>query len=322
MSIANRIPALRILATAALVVLTSASVAFSQGGGSTGPTGAVNPDEVVLRVGDESFTAAEYERIVAALPPQFRATLDSLGKKGFAEQFANLYGLSMEGEKRQLDEGEAFQRMLEFERRVLLAQVTMNALATESAMVGDEEVDYYYQSHASDFEQVKATGIYIPFAPPTSGSTGTVQTTSAMPALTDQQAQRKAMELRARIQSGQDMAALAKTESKHPTASQGGDFGYFGRSHPELPSGIVSSIYTMQPRQVSAPIKHGNGYFIFRLEEKRLQPLEEIRQAIQASLSIQKVNRRIEGLKEGYAVELNPNYFPDEPRPTSSGSSQ
>ena len=129
------------------------------------------------------------------------------------------------------------------------------------------------------------------------------------------------MELRARIQSGQDMAALARSESDHPTASDGGDFGYFGRSHPQLPSAIVNSLYTMQPRQVSAPLKHGTGFFIFRLEDKRLQPLEEIRQAIQASLSIQKVNRRIESLKDSYTIEYNPNYFPDQPATTPRESS-
>jgi parvulin-like peptidyl-prolyl isomerase len=317
MSITNRVFLRRILPATASVILAVASAALPQSGIETAQTGATaNPDAIVLKVGDKSFTAAEFERIVSALPPQFRSMMASLGRRGFAEQFANLYGLSVEGEKRQLHQGEEFQRMLEFERLVLLAQVTMNAVATESGVVGPEEVDYYYQTHAADFEQVKATGIYIPFAPPSSGAAaGTVQTASAMPAYTELQAQRKAMELRARIQSGQDMAALAKTESSHPTAANGGDFGYFGRSYPDLPSGLVNSIYTMQPRQVSAPLKHGNGFFLFRLEDKRLQPLDELRQAIQASLSIQKVNRRIESLKESYAIELNSDYFPNEPPP-------
>ena len=281
----------------------------------------VSPDEVVLTVGDRKFTAAEFEKIVSGLPPQFRATLASLGKKGFAEQFANLSSLAMEGEKSQLDQTAEFQQMMDFDRRVLLAQLMMNQLASQSGAVGPEEVSYYYQTHQQDFEQIKLTGIYIPFAPPSSASKGTAQTLSAAPAYTEQRAQRKALELRARIQSGQNMAALAKTESEHPTASKGGDFGYLGRNQTTLPAPIANAIFTLQPRQVSAPLKDRFGYFIFRVEDKRIQALEEIQQAIQASLGIQKMNRRLETLKESYPVELNPNYFSDAPAASPSAPS-
>ena len=308
----------KLLPATGMLLLLGSRAALGQGQPSASQTaGAVSPDTIVLTVGEKTFTAAEFETIVSALPPQFRATMASLGKKSFAEQLANLYGLAMEGEKRELHQGAEFQRMLEFERRVLLAQVTMNAVAAESATVGPEEVDYYYQTHAADFEQVKVTGIYIPFAAPSGASQGSRQTSSAMPAYTEQQAQRKALELRARIQSGQDMAALAKTESEHPTAAKGGDFGYFGRNQTQLPAAVVNSVFSLQARQVSAPLKDRLGFFVFRVEDKRVQPLEEVRQPIQASLSIQKVNRRIETLKESYPIELNPSYFPDEPAPAS-----
>ena len=275
----------------------------------------VGSDEVVLTIGEKKFTAAEFEKIVAALPPQFRATLPSLGKKGFAEQFANLYALAMEGEKRQLDQTEEFQQMMDFDRRVLLAQVAMTELAAESGAVGIEEVNYYYQTHQQDFEQVKVTGIYIPFAPPTSASKGIPQTISAKPEYTEQQAQRKALELRARIQAGQNMAALAKTDSEHPTASKGGDFGYFGRNQnqTQLPPGILNALFSLQPNKVSAPLKDRYGFFIFRVEDKRVQPIEELQEAIQASLGRQKLNRRIETVQESYPVVMNPNYFTEAP---------
>ncbi|MCZ6751131.1 MAG: hypothetical protein O7E51_04790, partial [Acidobacteria bacterium] len=71
----------------------------------------VGPDEVVLTVGDVKVTAAEFEKVLVALPPQFGGTVNSMGKRGFAEQYANLRGLAMEGEKRQIDQSENFQQM-------------------------------------------------------------------------------------------------------------------------------------------------------------------------------------------------------------------
>ena len=116
------------------------------------------------------------------------------------------------------------------------------------------------------------------------------------------------------------MASLAKTESGHPTASKGGDFGYLGRTQTQLPAGIANAIFSLQPGQITPPLKQGSGYFIFRLEDKRLQPLEEVQHSIQASLGIQNMNRRLEDLKDRYPVELNPNYFADAPPATPAAS--
>jgi parvulin-like peptidyl-prolyl isomerase len=270
-----------------------------------------------MTIGDRKITAAEFERIASALPPQFQNSLATMGKKDFADQLASLLSLSMEGEKRQLDQSEMFQRMVQFDRRVLLAQLTTNQLMAEFSAVGKEEVGYYYQTHQQDYEQVKVTGIYIPFAPIHSATSINTQTLSAKPVYTEQQADRKVLELRARINSGQSMAALAKAESVHPTASKGGNFGYIDRGSTALDPKFVAAIFAMQPHQVSAPLKDKSGIFLFRIEDKRVQPLEEIEKSIQASLGIEKLNRRIETLKENYPVTLNPKYFADSPPATA-----
>jgi peptidyl-prolyl cis-trans isomerase C len=265
---------------------------------------------VVLTVGDRKFTAAEFESLLSGLPPQYQA----LGRKGFAGEYANLLSLVMEGEKRQLDQSDEFRRMLDFNRQVLLAQLVMSKLAEQYGSVGPEEVNYFYQTHQQDFEQAKVTGIFVPFAAPGGSSSGT-RTTSAMPQLTEQQAMTKALQLRARIQSGQDMAALAKTESQHPTAAKGGDFGYIARNAQggPLPQGLVTAIFALQPTRVSAPLREGNGLFLFRMEEKRIQPLEELQAQIQAILGREKLGRHLEVLKESYPVTLHPGYFAEAP---------
>jgi hypothetical protein len=267
----------------------------------------VNPEEVVLTVGETKITAAEFEQIVSALPPQFRAMMATLGKKGFAEQFGNLLGLALEGEKRQLDQTEEFRRMMEFDRKVLLAQVTMNNVATTVGPASPEEVGYYYESHQQEFEQVRVTGILVSFAPPrsTAGAASLPR-----PQLTEQQAQRKALELRARINAGVDMAGLAKTESSHPTASKGGDFGFLGRGQTTLPAEMTNAIFALQANRVSAPIRDRLGFFLFRAEDKRVQPLEEVQQGIRASLSMEKLNSHLERLRAAYPVTLNSTYFP------------
>ncbi|HWP83774.1 MAG TPA: peptidylprolyl isomerase, partial [Terriglobia bacterium] len=305
-------------------VLLLVAGALSLPGQENAPSSSVvPPEEVVLTVGEKKFTAAEFDKILATLPQQYQQVLKTKGKAAFTEQYVNLLSLAMEGEKRQLDQAEEFRQMMEFNRQALLATLTLNALVAESASVGPEEVEYYYQTNRQEFEQVKVTGIYIPFSTAPASGRGAPQTASAKPAYTEQQAQRKALELRARILSGQNMAALARTESEHPTASKGGDFGYIGRNQTQLPGPIVNAIFALQTGQISAPLKDKNGFYLFLAEEKRLQPLDEIKEGIQTSLGIQKMNRRLEALKESYPVVLNPRYFTDAvPAPSRPAGSQ
>ena len=295
------------LATGFFAASPSMMPARAQGTGGASSAASVRPDEVVFTIGDRKLTASEFEAVLASLPPQYQA----LGKKGFANEYASLLTLVMEAEKQQLDQTDQFRRMMEFNRQVLLAQLIMSKLAEQYGTVGPEEVNYFYQTHQQDFEQAKVTGIYIPFGVPAARSSSAARTASAMPQLTEQQAMNKALQLRARIQSGQNMQEMAKIESQHPTASKGGDFGYIGRNAQggPLPQNLVTAIFALQPSRVSAPLKDRSGFFIFKMEDKRVQPLEEIRETISAILGREKLGRHVEVLKEGYPITLNPAYF-------------
>ena len=77
--------------SAGLLILGSARPVRAEDQPAGAPS---NPDQVVMTVGDKKITAAEFEKIASALPPQFQDSLARMGKRGFAEQLANLLGLT------------------------------------------------------------------------------------------------------------------------------------------------------------------------------------------------------------------------------------
>jgi hypothetical protein len=278
-------------------------------------TGAVIPDdEVVLSVGAAKITAKQFREILSALPPQFASLYSQMGPKAFAEQYASLLGLSQEAEKRGIDKTDTFRLMYEFERRVVLAQVMANQITSTAASVSDEEVDYYYTTHEAEFEQLKIRGVLIPIA--TQQTRATVGAPSLpgrsgglpKPQYNEQNAQRRALQLRSMIMSRiVDMAEAAKTESDHPTAAKGGDFGYVRRT--DLPPAISNTVFNMQTSQISAPLRDKNGFFLIRVEGKRLQPLADVRENIRASLSIEKLNNYLMQIRENYPVTYHPSFY-------------
>jgi len=124
----------------------------------------VGPDEVVMTVGDTKVTKKEFEEITQSLPPEAASALTTMGKRGFAENYANLVSFAKEGEKQKINESPAFKRMAEFQRMMLLARLTVNQILVNMGPPSDNEVSYFYTSHQQDFQQVKLRGIYIPFS--------------------------------------------------------------------------------------------------------------------------------------------------------------
>jgi hypothetical protein len=281
----------------------------------------VGPNDVVLTVGDRKITMAEFEKITESLPPQFAGALAQLGKRGFADQYGNLLALSLEGEKLHIAEREEFRRMMDFQRMLLLAQTAVNDLVGPQVPLSDADVQSAYEAHQDELQEVHLRGIYVPFDPEPEEIEGQAPPEPANPQegkVKEADARAKADALSARIQGGEDIAELARTESEHPTSSSGGDFGFVKRG--QFAPEIDNAIFSMQPNQITTPLRDRFGYFIFRLEGKRTAPLDQVRQIIENSLRQQRMMEMFARMKAAYPVTMNPGYFSEEQEPDPLGS--
>jgi len=285
--------------------------------GSQTQSARLAPTDVILTVGNVKITLAEFEKIAASLPPQFSGALAQLGKRGFADQYANLLALAQEGEKLGIAQQEAFRQMVEFQRVLLLAQTTLNEIAGPQAAVLPEDVRSYYDTNQAEFEELHLRGIYVPFDEPGNAASPAPPpaepANSNRPKLTEAAALAKAESLRTRIQGGADMAELARTESEHPTSSSGGDFGFVKRN--QFAPQIDSVVFALQPNQVTGPLRDRFGFFLFQLLGKRAQPFEEVRVDIENGLRQQRLVALFNRMKATYPVTMDPRYFPETPEP-------
>jgi peptidyl-prolyl cis-trans isomerase C len=277
------------------------------------------PEEVVLTVGDTKLTAAEFDLLLRSLPPDAAQALSAMGKKGFAERYVNLLTLAKEGEKRKVDQSEAFQQMASFQRLMLLGQLTLNDIVTTMGEISGDEVSYYYTAHQNEFQQVNLRGIYVPFEPPDAAASPAQAKAppakTAKPKLTEAEAKTKANSLKLRIQAGEKIADLAKKESDHPTAAKGGDFGWVRRG--QFAPQIDNVIFALDINQVSVPVKDRFGYFIFEVEQKRNQPLDEVKPAIENALRQQKLGEALGKVQAQYPAVYNPRYFGESAPPVT-----
>lgn len=91
--------------------------------------------------------------------------------------------------------------------------------------------------------------------------------------------------LRERILAGEDFAALAGEFSQDPgTATQGGDLGSFRRG--QMVPAFDSAAFSLEPGEVSGPVRTGFGVHILRVDERTQLPFEEARPQFEPQLKL------------------------------------
>ena len=84
----------------------------------------------------------------------------------------------------------------------------------------------------------------------------------------DSEAQQKANSLHGQLRSGTDFATLATSQSDDElTKPNGGDSGTVGIENEDA-NGLIATAQTLQPGQISSPIKGTDGYYIVKLNAK------------------------------------------------------
>jgi len=86
-------------------------------------------------------------------------------------------------------------------------------------------------------------------------------------AIKDTDARQVAERLVQRARSGTPFAALAQQFSQSPTAAVGGDLGWV--LHGDMEEEVDRALTSMEPKEISEPIRTGSGYHIVQLRERR-----------------------------------------------------
>ena len=216
----------------------------------------VPPDTVVLTVGNEKMTRAQFERLLAALPDQARTE----SKRRIAERVVELKALAQEARKRKLDQTPEAQQLIALQSDQVLASVLFKELSA-TVKPDDAGARTYYDSHKDQFQQAKAVHILIRFK----GSPVPLRTGEKD--LTPEEALAKAQEIRKKIADGGDFAAIAKAESDDTgTGQNGGSLGTFSKG--QMVPEFEQAAFTMAVGQLSEPVKTKFGYHIIRVDAR------------------------------------------------------
>ena len=262
---------------------------------------AVDPNTVVITVGDHKITAAQFLEMVKALPQQYQETAKGPGRRDFARNLVELQVLSDEAVKQNLDKEPTTEMMLQFQRDNTLASAEFQKLQ-QTATVSDADVQAYYDAHKADYEVLTGRHILIRVK----GSP--MPAPAGKPELTDAEAKDKAEAIRKRILAGEDFAAVAKTESDDTVSgAKGGDLGEFKKGMMIPP--FENAAFALKPGDISEPVLSPFGYHIIQIQTHVTKTLEEVKPQIIAQLRPDVARKAVEDLTKKQKVDINDAYF-------------
>lgn len=163
------------------------------------------------------------------------------------------------------------------EQRVVSYLLVEPSALRDSVELTDDEMRTFYRDNSSQFtkeEQVKARHILLRVSDTRS----------------EDQARSELETIRARIEGGEDFAALATELSDDPgSKGRGGDLGFFSRG--AMVAEFDQAAFAAQPGQLLGPIQTTFGYHLIEVTDRQeagTQPFEEAEASIRAQLSTEK----------------------------------
>lgn len=262
----------------------------------------VAPDVVVLTVGDDKITKAQFDMILASLPPQQQAQAQTpKGRRDIAEKLSEILTLAQEAKAKKLDQQPKIQQQIALSVDQLLANAMYRDLG-ENAKPDDAQLHAYYDAHKAEWEEVKARHILIRFQ----GSK--MPLADGQKDITQEEALAKATDLRAKIVAGADFATVAKENSDDKgSGANGGDLGAFrkGQMVPEFDK----EAFLLAPGQVSQPVKSAFGYHIIKVESHSTKPFDEVKPEILKRIPGDMAQKALQDLRAKKPPVYNDAYF-------------
>jgi peptidyl-prolyl cis-trans isomerase C len=265
------------------------------------PESNLAPGDVVLTIGEQTLTRAQFETLLSALAQNGRPAATPAAKRQVAEQFGELETMAQEARKRKLDESAEAKQMMHIQSDSYLANILAKRI-TDDTQFTELDLRSYYNSNKGEFEEAQGSHILIRFK----GSQ--VPLKPNQKDLTDEEALAKAQDLRKKIVAGADFATLAKAESDDSgSAVKGGDLGSF--KHGQMVPPFDKAAFSLPVGEVSEPVKTNFGYHIIKITSRNAKSFEDAKAQIEKDLKPKMAKEALEKIKAQTRVTLNDAYF-------------
>lgn len=272
------------------------------------PTSTVPASEVVMTIAgvcpantpaescNTKISRTEFEGILNAVNPN----IPKDQRRQVAGLYAQLLTVANEGQKLGVDKDPAFQEQIRLQAMKLLAQGAEKKIFDNSKPT-QQEIDNFYTENAGRFEELSLRRIMIPKS----------TDKDAKPEATKEIADK----IHDRAGAGEDpdkLQAEAYQSTKAPGAPPTTSLGWKRRG--SMDPRHEPQIVALRSGQVSGVLEDGQGFYVYKVDAKRMVPLQTVSKDIENALQGQRAQAAVKQIVDKIKPQLNDAYFgPTEP---------
>jgi hypothetical protein len=256
------------------------------------------------------ITRAQFEKIVETVQPDMPLP----AQRRFALRYANALVLAQKAHEMGLDQQPEFEEHMKLARIQVLSEELNQALQKKFFAISDREIEDYYHSGATSYEEADLQRIYIPRIQQL--PTPKVELSAAEEKKRTQESENimkaEADKLRVRAVAGQDFDKLQQEALELAGIKSGPPKTAMRRvARGSLPPSHVSAM-DLKTGEVSPVLSDQSGYFIYKVGEKDIKPLNDVREEIRETLRAQRTQEAMQAIQQSATPALEDGYFGSE----------
>ncbi len=276
----------------------------------------VSPDTVVLKIGERSITAAEFNRLIANFQPEIARAARS-NPRAVMQSYFLMQSLSKRAMDEKLDQTSPIKEQLEIQKMQFLATQFINRQSAAIQVNDEDKRQRYEEDKATKYDVAKIRGILIRFTDPKVANAQVDLADPDNPKVSDlkgvrleSEANNLAQKLVVQLRQGADFEKLAREYSDDKgTAAKGGDFGTL-RHNQQTPEDVKKAVFALKEGEISDPVKQPIGFYILKLEKRSIEPYEEVQRLVENEIRQERFQHWMSDQQKQFEVEVeSPDFF-------------
>lgn len=250
------------------------------------------------------ITRGDFEKLITAMNPN----IPPEARRGIASGYAQLLAVYDQALKMGVDKDPKLQIQLHVREMSMLAQMLPEKVQ-ENSKPTQAEIESYYAENSPKYEEFKLRRIVV------------LKSTSS--GLKPEELKTFADKIRERAAAGEDPDNLeveAYKETKSAAAPPNTDLGWKRKGG--MDPRHEPQILPLKSGEVSQVMEDGQAYYIYKVESKRLQPLDAVQKDIEKILQQEQAQKTLKGILDNIKPQLNEAYFGPEPAKTPPPTQQ
>jgi len=277
------------LITAGVILLSSGSLSFAAGDAK--PSATALDNTTVATVNGRKISKELLDKVLEQAP-QGVGTDDPESRKAVLSKMVEIELVAQEAEKQGLSDDPMFKLNMEMLRKQQLYVTLMKKVVVDAVKTTPEDVKAAYEADKAKYvsgEEVQASHILV-------------------------DTEDDAKKIKERLDKGEDFAAVAKDKSKCPSASRGGDLGFFGKG--KMVPEFEKAAFALKEGEISAPVKTQFGWHLIKItatKKAEQKKFEDVKADIEQKLTQEKQKKAYEdfmaSIKAKGEVKINEALF-------------